>query len=172
MSYTVVREDDGVVIGVKRTTSPFSFIPKDPKNKQWQQFLAWNAVQVPPLDLSTKIDLPAYKARRFAEIVAKSPSLLSMGFSHGGRTFSLDASDLFTLTLIALKKGSAGAFPVKVITRNHRVFTINNATEFDAFCDAAIARYRQVEVRGAELRDAISTAADKATVDAVVDDRS
>lgn len=170
MNYTVVRDDNGIVVGVMLNS--VTFIPKDPKNRDWRKFLEWNSKQNPPLDLSDQFDLAAYKRRKVEAIQAKSETLSQAGFNHLSRTFVLDTDMMFRLLLIFLRRGTAGTFPVKIPTKFGRTLTLADAAAFDSFCNSLIAKHRAIQERAGELIESVTVAADKAAVDAIVDDRT
>lgn len=52
MNYAIIRLADGRTWGIQRSDG--ASVPRDTGNRDWQDFVAWNAQQPSPLDLSDR----------------------------------------------------------------------------------------------------------------------
>jgi hypothetical protein len=87
--YTTRHDESGRYLGVTRTADGAQ-IPADPRNADYAEFLAWNARQVPPLDLSDR-DPPTDEER-----VQRLASAAVMD------TLARSATDPFASAVVAL----------------------------------------------------------------------
>jgi hypothetical protein len=120
--------------------------------------------------------LPVLKARRFAEIEARTDQLIALGFEYppaSGNFYSLDlASQLRTLGVDHSKDFPELTYPVRWSTVNKmEAVDLANAAATRGFFLTALGTLRGRIDSGTVLYDAIRAATTKAEIDAVVDTR-
>lgn len=124
-------------------------------------------------DVADAADLPALKTARYLEIDVRTGELISGGFLYAGLQFSLSTEAQARLMGInQVRENPAVVYP---ITWNNLSDTITydlaNAAEVLTFYLTAVGTYRAHVDSGTALKNQIRAAANKAAVDAVVDNR-
>jgi len=109
------------------------------------------------------------KARRYGEIDLRTGQLIGAGFTYDSAQFSLSANAQLNWSEIH-SNVSAFSDPVEVATIDNNVYDLTHAN-VDAFWTAALNATKGHLDSGRALKKSVFDAADKAAVDAVVDNR-
>ncbi len=123
-------------------------------------------------------DLPAYKAARCGAIDYQSGVLLSAGFTHATKTFSLSVTA--QLKIMGLRVGilagdivdATADYPIDVSAMDETDYEIPDETDAKLYFKTGLDRVKDVLTGGASLKQEVIDAADAAAVDAVVDART
>lgn len=168
MGYTLDRIK-GKVVAVKRVADGAS-IPLDPSNRDYQDFLTWNAQQSPPLDLSDTFDLADYKRDKNAAIDNKTQSLIGLGFTYASKVFSMSTNAAMNWTNLYLERTSL-TYPLGVSTKDDGEHIFANPGELQTFYRTGLGFAKGHYDSGRALKLQVNAATIKAEVDAVIDNR-
>lgn len=119
-------------------------------------------------DISS-VTLDEYKAIRFGEIDTKTGGLISSGFVHDSKTFSLSFNAQANWHTLKNQKAEF-TFPKDVTTKNNDTYSLADV-DVDSFWDAGKAVIEGHLTSGRDLKKSIFDAVDKDAVAAIIDNR-
>jgi len=118
------------------------------------------------------MNLAALKLRRRKEIDAKTDNLIALGFSYDGEVFSAGLESQSNWHwLLSFAQNNWVTFPVSVSRMDDDEYELANAAAIDSFVQTGFSQIKAHLDSGRVLKKSVFDAADKAAVDAVVDNR-
>lgn len=117
------------------------------------------------------LPLSVHKKNRFSEIDKRTGELIDMGFTYDSKLFSLSNNAQLNLLGIDIKRND-GILPITFNTIDDLdEITFSTAADVDNFFMAALGTKKAHLDSGTALKLQVRNAIDKATVDAVIDNR-
>jgi hypothetical protein len=143
------------------------------KNDDTADHEKWNGVSWETVVETAPEKLVGYKKKRKKKIDVKTSKLISNGFTHNGKKFSLSPEAQINGTGAKSASSEVGAinYPLTITQDDDYGYDVNSTSELNAYHLDGLGTKKSHLDTGRDIKIQVNDAVDEAAVDAITDDR-